>query len=446
MMKTFLPFKQNFLLPLILFLASAFASQAQSGSGGCSGQGPCNQYELKFNNHSYVSGSGNSGAGSLNSVYRFYEVKNNVDALVKINARSSSSVTLTDIDLESSGFDNAFQPQIKYGNGTVNSSRTWWMEFLITFVHKNTNNPANVSSFNITALDIDGDGDNLREFNSFYSPNSYKLELNTQLSITNFIVNLLTTGKTFTGSITDYAGIDTNQTRVMTTLTYNDINSFRFRVGSTTTGSSSKTERMSALWFKSFNYSAPIVSLPVKLISFNAFLKNNQVDLKWVTASEINVSHFSIEKSYDGLNYSEAGLVFAYGNTSEQKNYSFTDRNINTPSGMIYYRLRSVDIDQKSELSEVRVIRIGKSDEQPLSIATYPNPATNNLRITIPDKWQDKKVSYEIINNHGRIIIKEEPNRSSQTETLNLSSLAPGFYLIRATCEGETATQKIIKK
>jgi len=442
MMKTFLPFKQNLLILTVLLLLSA-ASQAQSG---CQGPGPCNIYELKFNNHSYVSGSGNNGAGSLNSVYRFSDVKTNVDALVKINARSSSSVTLSEIDLESSGFDNAFQPQIKYGNGSVNSSQTWWMEFLVSFVHKNTNNPTTINTFNITALDIDGDGDNLREFNSFYNPVSYKLELNTQISVTNFILNLLNAGKTFTGSITDYAGIDTNQTRVMTTLTYNDVNSIRFRVGSTTTGSSTKTERMSAIWFKSFNYSAPITSLPVKLVSFNAILNNNQVDLKWTTASEINVSHFSIEKSLDGVNYSQTGLVFAYGNTADIKNYSFTDRNLNTQSGVIYYRLRSVDIDQKSELSEVRVIRIGRTSEQSLAIAAYPNPANNNLNITIPNKWQGKKVSYEIFNNHGRMIIKEEPNSSSQTETLNVSSLAPGIYLVKATCEGETATQKIIKR
>jgi hypothetical protein len=62
--------------------------------------------------------------------------------------------------------------------------------------------------------------------------------------------------------------------------------------------------------------------LPVKLVSFTAMLSSNKkVDLEWVTASEINTSHFVIERSTDGSTFSDAGTVFAFGNTTEQKNY-----------------------------------------------------------------------------------------------------------------------------
>ena len=108
------------------------------------------------------------------------------------------------------------------------------------------------------------------------------------------------------------------------------------------------------------------ISLPVELISFSAVLNAaNAVDLKWTTASEKNVSHFSIEKSLDGQNYSEAGVVFAYGNSSETLNYSFTDKDINTvKAGTIYYRLRSVDIDGTYEYSVIRTITIGSQNKQ----------------------------------------------------------------------------------
>ena len=35
---------------------------------------------------------------------------------------------------------------------------------------------------------------------------------------------------------------------------------------------------------------------------------------------------------------------------------------------------------------------------------------------------------------------------ASQTETINVNNLAPGFYIARAICDGEIAQQKIIKR
>ena len=194
------------------------------------------------------------------------------------------------------------------------------------------------------------------------------------------------------------------------------------------------------------NYTNP-VSLPVKLVSFSAILNNDAVDLKWVTTSEKNVNHFSIERSFDGVNYTDAGLVFATGNTSETIKYSYTDNNIDTKTaGVIYYRLRSVDNDGTSELSEIRSIRIGKKAEQRISIVTYPNPVSAELRVTIPSNWQGKKVTYELFNNNGQAVVKNTVGASSQTETLNVNRLAPGFYILKASCNGERAQQKIIKR
>ncbi len=186
--------------------------------------------------------------------------------------------------------------------------------------------------------------------------------------------------------------------------------------------------------------------LPVKLTSFTATLNKNNVDLKWTTATESNLSHFVIEKSIDGINFTNAGIVFAKGNTSDKTNYLFSDNNISAQTGVIYYRLRSVDSDSKTELSETRIIRFGKQDIQSVSILAYPNPASSELRITIPDSWQGKKVSYELYGNNGQVVIKNEVASSSQTESINVSKLAPGFYVVKVRCNEGVAQQKIIKQ
>ena len=241
----------------------------------------------------------------------------------------------------------------------------------------------------------------------------------------------------------EYSGIDTSALTAMYTVKRNIVGSFNLKLGAISVGASSASRQYS-LYMKDFSYN--INTLPVKMYSFTANLNNSKVDLKWITASEINVSHFIVEKSTDGVNFSEAGLMFAYGNATDKTNYSLSD-NVNTnQAGVIYYRLRSIDVDGKSELSETRIIRIGKQTEKNISIVTYPNPVSNEVRITIPANWQNKKVVYEIFNAAGKAIKRTETANSSQTETMNVSSFAPGFYIVRVSFDGQTAQQKIVKQ
>ena len=193
------------------------------------------------------------------------------------------------------------------------------------------------------------------------------------------------------------------------------------------------------------NYVANAV-LPVKLTSFTAALNNNNVRLAWATSTEINASNFVIERSYNGVDYSAIAVVMAYGNSTETKSYQYSDFTFSANSTIIYYRLRQVDIDGRSDLSSTRIIRTAKQDQNSLSILTFPNPVSNELKITIPGNWQNKKVSYEIINLNGQVAARIENGNSSQTETINISKLAPGFYMAKVTCDGQTAQQKIIKQ
>jgi hypothetical protein len=66
--------------------------------------------------------------------------------------------------------------------------------------------------------------------------------------------------------------------------------------------------------------------------------------------------------------------------------------------------------------------------------------------VTIPTNWQGKKVSYELLNCNGQTMLRNITSTGSQTESMNVNTIAPGFYIIKVTCNGETAQQKIIKR
>ncbi len=441
-MKTFLPILKLVLTSLLLS-TTVFA---QSGPGGGPGSGGTTAPE--FNNWSLEPGS---TAGAVGAVYRFHSVLNNVDALVKINDRSSNKVKLINIDLSGTGYDKALQPVINYNDGSTNSSNTWWMEFEVKYVQKDQTTAVVIPSFYSTAVDIDGDGNHLHEIQSYYSPAAWTLESVSSLTVSNFLqmlLGLLTpVGKTFDGVLQDHSGIDTTATELMATMHYTNVSNMKFRIGAATQGGgASNTERQYSIYFKNFSFAAPI-TLPVKLASFTATLnKNNKAELKWTTASEINTSHFVVERSTDGVNFSDAGLVFAYGSTSDMTNYSFPDDLSGITSTVVYYRLRSVDNDGKSQYSETRMLRLNKQSSNTISIVAFPNPVANELRVSIPNEWQNKKVVFEVLNANGQLTQRMETASSGQTQSINTSSLSSGFYLVRVSCEGQSAQQKIVKQ
>lgn len=407
-----------------------------------------NAQELVFTNPALVSGT----AGSDGAVYRFSGVnsKHDVDALIRINGRSSSLVQLVSIDMTNMGHEKAFQPKVTYNNNSTPSGISdWWMEFEISFVKTGTSTAVPVDSFMVTALDIDGNGDKINEWVSFYNCYSYSFEAQTLLqasNLTDLINNLLSVvGKKFTGPTKNYTDIDTSATDVMATNEYKSVNSFRLRTGGHSTGSNSAADRLYSFWFKSFNYQAPVeFRLPLVLQRFDAVYNNGMVSVNWSTGMEKDLSHFVIERSSNGSDYQEVGMLFTEGNTDMRREYSFPDRIGTGHSGVLYYRLRMVDMDGRFQYSPVRLIRIGEAQEQ-VKLLTYPNPVVNELRVTIPAAWQNQDVSFAIINSNGQVVKQVRNSRAGQTETINVQDITAGVYFVRVTAGSASAIQRIVK-
>ncbi len=378
-------------------------------------------------------------AGAVGTVYKFASITTGIDALVTISAKSSSLVTLSSIDLTNTGYANAFQPQISYNDGDAPINTTWYMEFDISFVQSSNNAVAvTVTSFNVTALDMDGDDETLRERITFYGLNSYTLESPTSISVSN-----VTGGKVFTGSYDDYSNINTSATNLMVTNKYVNTNNFKMRIGGTNgSHASNKSERMSSLWFKSFTYNNPVVAaLPVNLLSFFAKKDNKGVILDWATSMEKDFSHFVVERSTDGRSFDEIATIFTDGNNSTSaKSYSYTDKS-ETAAPVIYYRLKMVDVDARYKYSEVRVIRNSKNIDQ-AAVTIFPNPAVSELKVTVPAAWQNKAVTYSIYSSNGAIVKQKITGQAAQTEFISLAGMKPGIYILKAG----TAEEAIVKQ
>jgi hypothetical protein len=239
--------------------------------------------ELSFKNPVLKTGKGCTGDGLDGAVYIFENVGWGMDALITILGRSSALVTLSSADIQGpeqntgggTGYDNAWQPAIKYANGSAPPHQSWWMEFKISFVqHSDQNASISVNQFFVTGLDIDGDGKQLHEFQSYYKMHSYSLEQETAIfasSVQGSETDPLLKGKRFDGPVKNYEGISVSAQDAMVSNYYTGSSTLIVRLGAETAESgSNQSNRKYGLLFKSLAYDVPVTKkIPAGLIASN---------------------------------------------------------------------------------------------------------------------------------------------------------------------------------
>src|SRR5690606_18361945 len=120
--------------------------------------------------------------------------------------------------------------------------------------------------------------------------------------------------------------------------------------------------------------------LPVSLSSFTASIgANGQSKLIWSTSSESNNKGFDILRSTDGANFEVIGSVSSKalnGNSNETLLYEYVDAN--PANGTNYYRLKQIDLNGASSLSEIKSVNYMLSAAD---VSIYPNPATDFVNV-----------------------------------------------------------------
>ncbi len=78
-------------------------------------------------------------------------------------------------------------------------------------------------------------------------------------------------------------------------------------------------------------------------------LEDGQVVLNWNTVKEINSSYFLVEKSTDGIHFTQIKMITAAGNSNFARNYTYTDSE--TTTGKEYYRVTLVTMNGQQMVS-----------------------------------------------------------------------------------------------
>lgn len=180
------------------------------------------------------------------------------------------------------------------------------------------------------------------------------------------------------------------------------------------------------------------ILIPVELLSFKGTATEENIELAWITASEINNEGFEIQASQNAKDWKSIGFVKGNGTTVEQQKYNFTD---GQPFlGTNYYRLKQIDTDGTFDYSQIIAVDF-KHYPKPNQLVLFPNPTSGHFQIISP---QSNAQSIQLYNMQGQMV--KEVVGAAMNDQIDITELVGGIYLLRAQVDEQILFGKIALK
>jgi len=184
-------------------------------------------------------------------------------------------------------------------------------------------------------------------------------------------------------------------------------------------------------------------SLPVELTSFSAKVINQNVELNWKTATELNNFGFEIEKRISNEPWGKIGFIKGNGNSNSPKTYSYIDKT--SANGTHLYRLKQIDNDGYYKYSKEVEIKIGLPAKHELS-QNYPNPfnPTTTIKFALPEAAKVSLIVYNQLGEKVSVLVDEKLNAGNHVATWNAVNLPSGIYFYEIRTEKFSAAKKLL--
>lgn len=180
-------------------------------------------------------------------------------------------------------------------------------------------------------------------------------------------------------------------------------------------------------------------ALPVELLHFSAKTENLTVVLSWSTATEEHNAYFDIERSIDGIHFEKIGTVQGSGTSYDTQEYSFTDEN---PVGStIYYRLKQVDYDGAFQYHNIVAVNFKRSSND---IDVFSVLGGHQIDVVLTTT-SIETLEISIFDINGQLLKSLDYFNNNQRQTIDISELQSGVYLLRAIVNGQVYSKSFVK-
>ncbi len=153
----------------------------------------------------------------------------------------------------------------------------------------------------------------------------------------------------------------------------------------------------------------------------------------WTAENEIDVLNYTVECSYDSINFHQIGIVNANSNGSTAAKYSFIHA-IKTLS-TVYYRVKANDVNADAHYTSVA--SIPANDEEAI-LRIFPNPVTDNRFTVYFNNKQATKYKVMVFTQSGELLLSNHVDlqKSEVFKTISLpANTAAGNYIVKVADE-----------
>jgi len=193
--------------------------------------------------------------------------------------------------------------------------------------------------------------------------------------------------------------------------------------------------------FTGTDFTAP---LPVSFTYFAAQAVEQDAQLLWETASELNNKGFEVERSLDGVNFEYIGFVKGAGNSSRKLRYNYMDKDALSLGSDLFYRLKQVDLDGSINYSEVAIL--STQNMEVFASKVYPNPFVENFTVEVKATHQSAAM-LTLIDITGKVAAQLQVNVNQGVNFIDFDKAAhliPGVYFLRIAQGDNTEIQKVV--
>jgi hypothetical protein len=194
--------------------------------------------------------------------------------------------------------------------------------------------------------------------------------------------------------------------------------------------------------FSPWTLSSSDATLPIELIDFTASANRQTVDINWKANTEINNDYFTIQRSRDGMHFTDIGKIPGAGTSYISTKYKYTDTNV--LQGRWYYRLMQTDFDGKSKSSDIKRVDIETTFANDFVI--YPNPVSDKFTFQGVSQYQITAIT--VLNGQGTLlgVLDYDLSDGMYSGDFDLSNNLPGLYIIRIGHDHGADYLKVIKQ
>ena len=189
------------------------------------------------------------------------------------------------------------------------------------------------------------------------------------------------------------------------------------------------------------------LALPVKFSYFTAEKKNADGVLSWIIQNQdANATHYDVERSYNGVDFTAVGSVAAVANGGPSLTYNYTDANVfkTLVSGLVFYRVKEVDADGSFTYTDIKNLRVSSA----IAVNLYPNPtATSHAYLTV-DLQNSQTIYVSITDASGKQVNKLQIDGVSgyNMTRINVTSLPKGTYMVNVKTGTFNQTLTLVKQ